>query len=422
MSNGQQPKVYVCRVETGKTEGRGLASYEPLEVEAAEEARRRLDLDELPKQCEDKACPFHAGWFPGSSEEKMGILVLPLDTFSALNRGDGTLDRIKRMGKRAKEQWARLGDTASPSTIITLVSAENHYTVMVARTAIDGGRTNRTWEHWDCLQWRGAERNYHHPEKLRSTLAMLIDEVRKPVADKVQRAEGDAGQAGANPTEGKTKAGGLGAAEDNGDKVDRKGDKGGSGSGGSGNEGGGDKAGREGDGGGGGGGDGSGSGGIDVGDGGDGDGDEDKAGREGGGDGDGGGGGSGGSSGKGGNGSRRRRSHGGDISWAKAPITEMGCEQQSESALDCAVHAVTAIAHVMRGSTPNSDQAGKSKEEVDQKMKTTRRIVQEHYSVQMREFLESTRDKGATQRWNGPWRVEGGTPRQKGLTEIRCIG
>jgi len=227
--------VYVCRVNAGKTGGKGLASYERLEVETAKEARKRLDLDELPKQCEDKACPFHAGWFPGNSEEKMGILVLPLDTFSALNRGDGSLERIKRLGKRAKEQWARLGDTVSPSTIITLVSAENHYTVMVARTAIDEGRTNRTWEHWDCLQWRGAERNYHHPEKLRSTLAALIDEVRKPVADKVQRGEGDAGQAGADPTEKKTKVGGLVAAEDTGDKVDSKGGKGGSGSGNSGN-------------------------------------------------------------------------------------------------------------------------------------------------------------------------------------------
>ena len=129
------------------------------------------------KRCAIATCHFHAGQTPDQDWSNR-LLALPLDKFSSLQRGESEVDlrrRIKLLGENIKRVWATYKKTP-PEQIAVVISADSHYTIMVAIITQDpeDGRPSVKWEHWDCMKWMGDARAKHLPKNLRETLAPLI--------------------------------------------------------------------------------------------------------------------------------------------------------------------------------------------------------------------------------------------------------
>jgi hypothetical protein len=64
------------------------------------------------------------------------------------------------------------------------------------------------------------------------------------------------------------------------------------------------------------------------------------------------------------------------------------CDQQSDRAVDCAIHTAAAMAFVLAGKGPGQE---KTYEEVDERMVRTRRLLAHHFQMELKEYKEAHR-------------------------------
>jgi len=137
------------------------------------------------KRCANATCHFHAGQITNHDWSNR-LLVLPLDTFSSLQRGESEEDlhkRIQSTGKKIRKRWD-LKNPTPPKHIVIIISADSHYTVMVATITKEPEEETLTkWEHWDCMKWMGDARTKHRPEYLRDVLTPLLQNITDIEAD-----------------------------------------------------------------------------------------------------------------------------------------------------------------------------------------------------------------------------------------------